>query len=271
MGAGFGPQQLGAIIKGGSSLVSGGLNIAGGNMTASALKSANRAARKDINAGYDTAEGYQQPIYDKALGAYTDLNDKYKAGAFSNPQMSPFKWDSSQVFEGPEYQAQMRAGTQALDSSAQSKGMLFSGPQQRDLEKYGQDVFAGRSDALYKRAKDASDTAFDQNALSNRQNFLMGESLMSPLSGAASNLSSLGIGRGSDLASLDQERGLIRAGNISGTFGNLVNMNNQQADAAISGIPDFGSGFGGGGGMMGGLGKMSSLTGSMYTPRSGMA
>lgn len=262
----MGVGLLGSVVKGAMSPLTAGLNIMGGNDVASALKDANSQARTDLNTGYDKATGFQQPIYDKALGAYTNLNDKYNAGGFSNPHMDPYKFDPNQVFQDPEYQAQMKAGTQALDSSAQSKGMLFSGPAQRDLMKFGQDTFAGRSDALYKRGFDATNKAFDQNNTTNLNNFDMGKSLASPLTGAASNLSNLSTERGSDLASLDQERGMIRAGNIGNTYSSLTGGLNELGDSTIGAIPGMQDYLAARGGP-----KMTSLTGSMFTPRSALS
>jgi len=241
------------------SLASGALNILGGNSAADDLRAANDKAKSAITAGYGEAKGYQQPIYDTALGAYKNLNDRYQAGGFSNPHMDPFKFDPNSVFQDPEYQAQMRAGTEALNSGAEKNGMLFSGTNNRDLTKFGQDTFAGRSDALYKRGFDATNKAFDQNSTSNVNNFNMGYSLMNPLSGSAGQLTSLSLGQGEDLASLAQERGAINAGETANQFGQLGGMTSLLGDSLNGLLPQ------------GMAGKMSPLNGSMFTPRSALS
>ena len=199
-------------------------DIVGGDMAKNRLLNGLSDARNDLSQGYGEAKGYEKPVYDTALGAYTDLNAKYKAGGFSNPHMDPYKQDPNAVFQDPEYQAQMRAGTDAIDNSAQAKGMLFSGAANRDLTKFGQDTFAGRSDALYKRGFDATNTAFNQNAQTNAANFNMGSSLMSPLSGATTNLANLATGEGSVLADNDINRANVKAGGILRTSGALSSL-----------------------------------------------
>lgn len=208
--AGLGGKALGAFS-----------DILGGNMAKDRLLNGLSDARTDLTKGYTEGKGYQQPIYDKALGAYSNLSDKYASGGFSNPHMDPYHQDPNAVFQDPEYQAQMRAGTDAIDNSAQAKGMLFSGAANRDLTKFGQDTFAGRSDALYKRGFDATSTAFDQNARTNAANFTMGSTLMSPLTGTASNLTNLATGEGSVLADNDMNRANVKAGNILNTSNSL--------------------------------------------------
>lgn len=199
----FGGKTLGATS-----------DIIGGEMAKSRLLGGLRDAKGDLTQGYGEAKGYEKPVYNTSLGAYTDLNAKYKAGGFSNPHMDPYHMDPSQVFQDPEYQAQMRAGTDALDNSAAAKGMLFSGVNNRDLTKFGQDTFAGRSDALYKRGFDATNKAFDQNNTTNLNNFDMGRDLASPLSGATTNLANLATGEGSALADNDLNRSNVKAGGI---------------------------------------------------------
>jgi hypothetical protein len=201
----------------GSELLGAGADWLGGNAAADAQRKAQRNARNDLTAGYGQGMGFQQPIYDTALGNYQNLSNGYAAGNFNTPHMNPFSFDPQSVFQDPEYQAQMRAGTESINSGAQSKGMLFSGNNARDLTRFGHDLFAGRSDALYKRGNDAQNTAFNQNLAGNAQNFGMGMDLANPLGQAAGNLTDLAVGQGQDLANNSTGMGNIRAQNINNT------------------------------------------------------
>ena len=224
-------MALGANLAGGA--LSGLTDILGGNAAASALKSANRRARTDLTQGYQQAQGYQQPLYDTGMKNYQSLSNAYGAGQFQNPHMDPYKFDPQSVFQDPEYQAQMRAGTEAINRHAQTTGNLFSGINNRDLTQFGQDLFAQRSDALYNRGFNAQNMAFNQNLAGNQQNFNQGLSLANPGFAAANNLSNLGVGLGEDLAANSQERGAIRAQNLSNTYGAasgfFSNLGNQAA------------------------------------------
>jgi hypothetical protein len=219
------------------------IDLVTGNKASDIQRKAQREAGRIMEKGYDTATGYQKPIYDTALGQYQNLAKRYDAGEFDMPESRPFQggsfqadkfsWDPRQVFDDPEYQAQMRAGTDALSNSAASKGMLFSGQTGVDLARKGQDIFAGRSDALYNRARgafqndrdfgrrsfendrdfgfDASNRAWDQNFARTGRNFSQGMSLASPLEGSADTLGRYSVGKASDLADSELGVGQTRA------------------------------------------------------------
>ncbi len=153
--------------------------------------------------------------------------------------MDAYQFDPQSVFKDPEYQAQMRAGTDAINGQANGNSMLFSGQNQRDLQQFGQDTFAGRSDALYNRGFNAQNTAFNQNALSNQNNFNQGLALTQPLGQAAGRLTDLSVMQGGDLANNDLAAGAIRTGNINNTTGQLTSMNSNLANSATSGYPKF--------------------------------
>lgn len=209
----------GALL--GGELLGGISDILGGNAAADAQAKAQRGARKDLLAGYQQGQGYQQPLYDVGLQNYQNLSSGYAAGNFNTPHMNPFTFDPQSVFQDPEYKAQMHAGQQAINTGAQAKGTLFSGANDRDLTSFGQDIFAGRSNDLYKRGFDANNTAFNQNLAGNAQNFNMGMDLANPGIGAANNLTSLAVGQGQDLANNSTGMGNIRAQNINNTAGAL--------------------------------------------------
>jgi len=187
---------IGAI---GGGILGGIADIWGGNEAADAQKAAQNAARNDLNTGYTTATGFQQPIYDTGINNYTGLSDKYAAGGFNlNPE---------DVFKDPSYQAQMRSGVAAINSGAEGRGNLFSTGNQRALTGFGQDLFANREDAL-------------QNRLNTR--FQQGMQLSQPGFGAANNLSNLATEHYADLANNDLGSGSIRAGNIQNTTGAIT-------------------------------------------------
>jgi hypothetical protein len=219
----------------GSSLI----DMFGGDAAANALKEAQGKARTDLTAGYTAGKGYQQPIYDTGLKNYTDLSTGYGAGKFDNGHMDPYKFDPNSVFQDPEYQAQMRAGTGAISQNNNNGSMLFSGQNDRDLTKFGQDTFAGRSDALYKRGFDATNTAFNQNALTNSTNFNEGMNLANPGIQASGKLTDLSVNQGSDMANIDLGSGMIRANNINNTASalgkGLTDLSGLGADYAMKG------------------------------------
>lgn len=233
----FGADQVGAINSSVAGTINGVANIWGGNKVKQAQSAANNQARSDLTQGYDEGKDTQQPIYDTGLKNYTSLSDSYASGKFDNGHMDPYKFDPQSVFQDPEYQAQMNAGGDAINGSAQNGSMLFSGQNSRDLTKFGQDTFAGRSDALYKRGYDANNMAFDQNSRTNLNNFNEGNSLVQPLAGSANQLTDLSVMKGGDLSNNDLAAGAIRTGNINNTTGQLVNMNSNLANSATSGYP----------------------------------
>jgi hypothetical protein len=196
-------------------------NIAGGvtdfvtsGKQADAQRKGLRNARSDLNAGYAEAQGFQRPIYDTGLKNYTDLSAKYAAGEFDPGKQTPFQWDPGQVFQDPEYQASMRAGTSAINSGAAGRGMLYSGNTLSDLNRFGQDTFARRSDALYDRGFNAHNTAFNQNLQRGNMLFGQGMDLAQPGFQAGNNLSNLATSRGADLANINMGMANVRASEL---------------------------------------------------------
>jgi len=216
----------------------------GGDMAARALKRSNQRARTDLMQGYSQAQGYQQPIYDTALGNYQSLSNAYAGGQFQNPHMDPYQFNPQSVFQDPESQAQMRAGSEAVNRNAQTSGNLFSGINDRDLTQFGQDLFSRRSDALYNRGFNAQNTAFNQNMLGNQQNFNQGYQLMNPLAGSANQLTDLSVMQGADLANNDLGAGVLRANNINNTAGAIGKFSSQQGENGADFFNSFSLGKG---------------------------
>lgn len=215
------PLLAAAGVLGGASLINSGLNYFGGNAAASAKRRAQGKARTDLTAGYDEAKGFQKPLYDTGMQQYQNLAGRYGAGDLTNPHMDPYKFDPQSVFQDPEYAASMRAGTEAINSGANANSMLFSGTNARDLQQFGQDTYGRRSDALYNRGFNATNTAFDQNARTNLADYNMGMGLANPGIQAAGNLSTLAQGQGQDLANNSLGTGNINAGQIQNQYGAL--------------------------------------------------
>jgi hypothetical protein len=184
-------------------------DILGGNASADAQKAAQRRARGDLTQGYANATGYQKPIYDTGIGAYTDLAGGFKGGEFNTLA----NWDPNQIFNDPEYKATLASGRAALNNDANAQGSLFSTASDRDLTRFGQDLFASRGDELYGRAERANNTRFNQ-----------GMSLANPGLQAAGTLSNLAVNEGQDLANNSLGSGAIRAGNIQKTTGAITNL-----------------------------------------------
>lgn len=243
MGAGA-AAWAGPAIQSVAGTMNGIANIWGGNKVKQAQTAANNKARTDLTQGYNEGKGFQQPIYDTGLKNYTDLSSSYAGGKFDNGHMDAYKFDPQSVFQDPEYQAQMKAGGDAINGSAQANSMLFSGEDSRDLTKFGQDTFAGRSDALYNRGFNAQNTAFNQNALTNQTNFNEGNALVQPLAASSGKLTDLSVMQGGDLANNDLAAGAIRTGNINNTTGQLVGINSNLANQSEKSINNmFGGGF----------------------------
>jgi hypothetical protein len=211
--------ELGGKVLGGLS------SIFGGDAGAEAQQQGISNAKTDINTGFDAAKGIENPIYQTGLSNLNTLSDKYNAGGFSNPTMRPYKFDPQSVFSDPEYAAQMKAGTDAINGGAEKKGTLFSGANDRDLTKFGQDTFAGRSDDLYNRGFNATNTAYNQNSQNNATQYNEGAGLTNFLPSAANNLSNLNTQQGENLGNLDLTAGGANGStaiNTGNTIGNTV-------------------------------------------------
>jgi len=132
------------------------------------------AARSQINKGMGEnvaltdAErrrqtGYQQPYMQAGQRALGDLENfrmreanPYQAGQFGGVDMA----------QDPGVQYRMERGVGALDSSAANRGNLFSGPQQKALAQFGQDLgsqeFGNAYNRQYGQFQDAEQAGRDQ-------------------------------------------------------------------------------------------------------------
>jgi len=192
------------------------------------------------------------------LGDYQRQSDRYNAGEFSNPdqqkyQASGFDFDPQSIFQDPEYQAQMRAGTQAIEGGAASKGGLFSGRTQQDLTKFGSDLFAGRSDELYSRGRQAyqndrdfdygaENRAYDTNADNREMDFKQGQTLANFAPEATGDMIDLGLGRAQAKADTELGVGAIRSGAWRSGGRKAGRMAQAGSDAALDLAKSYASG-----------------------------
>ncbi len=204
-----------------------GVDLISGNKASNIERRATRKAGDYLDKGYQGAIDLAKPMQETAAGDFQRQSDRYNAGEFSNPDQQKYQaggygFDSQSVFSDPEYQANLRAGQQAIEGGAASHGALFSGRTARDLTKYGSDLFAGRSDELYNRGRQAyeddrdfdygaANRAYDTNAANRALDFEQGQSLASYAPGQTENMIDLGLGRAQAKADTELGVGNIRS------------------------------------------------------------
>ncbi len=215
-------------------ILGGGLDILGGNKASGIERRATRKAGNYLDQGHQQGIDLAKPMQETAAGDFQRQSERYNAGEFSNPdqqkyQAGEFNYDPNAVFNDPEYKAQLRSGQQAIEGGAASHGGLFSGRTQQDLTKYGSDLFANRSDELYKRNRGeyendrnfdygATNRAYDTNAANRALDFTQGNTLAGYAPGQTENLIDLGLGRAQSKADTELGVGGIRSGNIRKGF-----------------------------------------------------
>lgn len=249
-------MALGDIV---GSVTGGALDIFGGNKAANIQRRATRKAGDYIDKGYGGAIDLASPMQEQSQKDYLDLSQGVGAGKYSMPdqqkyQAGEFNFDPNDVFNDPEYKAQMRAGTDAISNSAASKGMLFSGNTGNALQQKGQEIFAGRSDELYNRGRGefendrnfdygAENRAYDTNAANRKNEYGMQSDLASVAPGALDRSIDLGLGRAQGKADTELGVGDIRANNYRrayGKAGKLATTLGSQAQGAIEGYAQGG-------------------------------
>jgi hypothetical protein len=206
--------------------IGGVTDIVGGNKASNIERRATRKAGKYLDEGYQGGLDLAKPLYDTATGDYQRQSERYNAGEFRNPEQQKyqggsFDFDPNDIFQDPEYQAQLRAGQQAIEGGAAARGGLFSGRTAKDLTKFGSDLFAGRSDELYNRGRQAfeddrdfdygaENRAYDANAKNRALDFQQGQTLADFAPGATEGMIDLGLGRAQAKADTELGVGAIR-------------------------------------------------------------
>ncbi len=211
------------------------LDIYGGNKAANIQRRATRKAGGMLDEGYGNAIDLAQPMQEQSQNDYLDLSRGVREGDYSSPdqqkyQAGEFNFDPNDVFNDPEYKASLQAGSDAIANTAASKGMLFSGNTGRDLTKFGSDLFAGRSDELYKRGRGefendrnfdygAENRAYDTNTANRAREYGMASDLASVAPGALDRSIDLGLGRAGANADTELGVGDIRGNAYRRGFG----------------------------------------------------
>lgn len=184
-----------------------------------ALFNPNKNTNKGYNSaieGMKAAQGQTNPFFSQTLssatGANSILSDLLGVNGPDRQRAA-----LAQYSTGPAYQANLQAGTQAIDQSAAARGMNRSGATLKALQGYGQDLWNNEY----------------QGYLANLAGLQGGGyNAAQGITGNAANLGQLRIGRGQ----------AQDAGNAA-SFGNIVGLGTTILGAA-TGMPSFGKLFG---------------------------
>lgn len=199
-------------------------NIIGGDAADQAQQDAIGNAKTDINGAAATASGFQNPIYQTGLTNLNNLSNNYNSGSFSNPTVTPYSFDPSTVANDPEFKASLAAGTAAINGGAEKNGTLFSGGNDRDLQQFGQNTFAGMENQLEQQGFQASNAAEQENAANKAQAFQEGNQLASTAQPAANQLTNINTNLGENLGNLDLGAGAATAKNDLNTSSAISNL-----------------------------------------------
>ena len=125
---------IGAAILGGA-VVGAGASIFGASKQSSAAKHAADTSAKSSNAAIQLQrEQYEQTREDLEPWRQTGVRALQQIEDYGD---FDFQFDPD---EDPSYQFKKQEGINALDSSAASRGLLLSGPQQRAISRYGSNI-----------------------------------------------------------------------------------------------------------------------------------
>ncbi len=249
MGADIG---LGAAITGAGQLGKGITDFFGADAAAKAKQRAIAQAKGDISQGYGSALNLANPFAATATQGFNNLAGDVSGGKFDLGKQAPvsggsFNYDPNQVFNDPEYKAQMAAGTRAVQGANNSSGQLFGGKNLIDLQKLGQETFANRSDDLYGRARGAfeTDRGFGLNAQNSANSFNLAsngqqlgaeQNVAGYAPGANANAEGLYTGQAQNLANLSIGRGNAQAEGILGQTGAIGNTFENLAGTGAGGV-----------------------------------
>ena len=247
------PLTIGALgAYGAGELVKGITGAVGAVGAARAQRRGISRAQGKLKSGYDAATGTLQPFQSTAMGDYNRLSGDVGAGKYdlADPgsyKESEFHWDPNSVFSDPEYKAQMESGTEAINSGAAAKGQTFGGTNLRDLTKYGQNLFADRSDALYGRTRSAHEfdntmgfnsfnSGFSNKLAARNANYGAARDLAQYGPQSTEALANLQYGYGQGAGNLDINQGNANANGILGTTGAIGNTFSDLGQATSAGL-----------------------------------
>lgn len=219
-------------------IISGLGSLFGGIMGSNASK---KAAQQQIEAdqkGIGTIQGSETSALGQ-LSPYTSAGSK-ATGSLSDMLSTPGQglltpWTqqftaptADQAAATPGYQAQLKAGEDALQNSAAARGGLLSGRTAADLNSYAQGLASTNYQNTFQNSLQQYQSAYNtfQNNQANTYNRLFGVSGQGLQ--AANSAANVNMGAGQDIAGLQSAQGAAAAG---GTLGSANAWSN-----AIGGI-----------------------------------
>lgn len=229
----------GGLLGGLGAIGSGILGINGDDEANQALQQGYTNAQGTVNNGYGSAEGLQQPIYQTGLGSLQNLSNTYNSGGFNNSlagqQYQPTQFNAANIGSDPEYQAELKQGTNAIQGSTEAQGGLFSGNTDRALQNYGEQTAAGQENNLFGQnlsqnqfGEQAQNQAYQQQAGNNAAQFGEGATLAGNANSGANALGNLYTGQASDIGNLQL--------GSAGANANTDIQNAGQASAILGGM-----------------------------------
>lgn len=208
-------------------IISGLGSLFGGIMGSNASK---KAAQQQIEAdqkGIGTIQGSETSALGQ-LSPYTSAGSK-ATGSLSDMLSTPGQglltpWTqqftaptADQAAATPGYQAQLKAGEDALQNSAAARGGLLSGRTLADMNTYAQGTASENYQNVFNNALTQYQSAYNtfQNNQQNTYNRLFGVSGQGL--NAANSAASINMGAGQDVASLQAAQGRAAAGGTLGS------------------------------------------------------
>ncbi len=245
------PLLAGAAVLGGGQLVNGISNFFGEDAARRAKERAIEQAKGEVSKGYGDALNLANPFAATANQGFNNLAGDVSGGKFDLGRQAPvsggsFNYNPNQVFNDPEYKAQMAAGTRAVEGANNGSGQLFGGKNLIDLQKLGNETFANRSDDLYGRARGAfeTDRGFGLNAQNSANSFNLAsngqqlgaeQNVAGYAPGANATAEGLYTGQAQNLANLSIGKGTAQAEGILGQANAIGNTAINLAGTGASG------------------------------------
>jgi hypothetical protein len=214
-GAGAGAAGAGATSGGGILGALGGAGGGGWGSTALQLGGAalsaygsKQAADAQIASGKES-NALLKSMYDQQRADYAPYRE---AGTSALSQIQALLKDPSSITTQPDYQFGLNQGIKARENSAASRGMLYSGAQQKELQRYGNDYAGTKLNESY-------------NRLSN----LAGIGQVGA-SGSAQAAGQYGSQAGNNITGMGNARGSAYVGAANAFGGALGNIGNQMQE-----------------------------------------
>lgn len=188
---------------------------------------------------YDQTRTDQTPWRQTGINALAGLNaGMVPGGSLMAPYQDQKKFALTDFTADPGYNFRLSQGVNALDKSAASKGMLFSGAQGKALTRYGQDVGSSEYANAYDRYQNEYQNAFNryQTNQTNQYNRLaslagVGQTANNALQSAGTNYANAAGNNAMTAANYTNNLNMTNAANI----GNSQLMAGQARASAYQG------------------------------------